>query len=114
MADEVNRQVECALDSLLSITEKSSNLRKDLKRDIIHSVSSLRSIFVVIKNSVEEHKGKITQLESEVKKMKVEVQECRAVTLTARVLPSVGGIGNPPDTSLRQGQPPTGGARNLL
>jgi hypothetical protein len=111
MADEVNWQLECALDSLLSVSEKSFNLRKDLKRDIIDSVSTLRNIFVVTKNGVEEHKRNNTQLESEVKKMKMELQECRTVALTARMLPSGGGIGKPPDTSLRQGQAPTGGAR---
>jgi hypothetical protein len=113
MADGVNLQLECALDCLLSITEKSGNLRKDLKRNIADSVSTLRSIFVVMKSREEEHKGKITQLESEVKKVTAELQECRAVTLTPRMLPSVGGIGKPPATSLRQGQPPTGGARKL-
>jgi hypothetical protein len=62
---------------------------------------------------VEEHKRNNTQLESEVKKMNVELQEYRAVTLTARVLPSVGGIRKPLDIRLRQRQPPTGGARKL-
>jgi hypothetical protein len=81
---------------------------EDLKRNIVDSVSTLRNIFVLMKSNVEEHKGKIIQLESEIKKVTAELQECRAVTLTPHVLPSVGGIGEPPDTSLRQGQPPTG------
>ena len=37
MADEANQQLESALDTLLSITEKSGNLGKDLKRDIVDS-----------------------------------------------------------------------------
>jgi len=35
MADEANLQLESALNTLISIKEKSGNLRKDLKRDIV-------------------------------------------------------------------------------
>jgi len=55
MADEANLQLESALNTLISITKKSGNLRKDLKRDIVDSVSTLRNIFVNLKNCVEEH-----------------------------------------------------------
>jgi hypothetical protein len=60
MADETNLQMECALNILLSIAEKSGNLHKDLERDIVDSVSTLRNIFVNLKNSVAEHMRKIT------------------------------------------------------
>ena len=59
MADEANLQLESALNALFSITEKSGNLRKDLKRNIDDSVSTLRNIFVNLKNSAEERIGKI-------------------------------------------------------
>jgi hypothetical protein len=59
--------VESALITLLSITEKSGNLRKDHNRDIFDSVSTLRNIFVNLNNSVEEQMAKIGLLESEVK-----------------------------------------------
>jgi 4-aminobutyrate aminotransferase-like enzyme len=39
MADEVKSQLESALNTLLSITEKSGNLQKDLKQDIVDSVN---------------------------------------------------------------------------
>ena len=60
--------------------EKSGNLRKDLKRDIVDSLSTLRSIFVNLKNSAEEYMGKITQLESEAKKLKAELQGAGLLT----------------------------------
>jgi len=50
MADEANLQLESALNTLISITDRSGNLRKDLKRDIVESVSTLRDIFVNLKN----------------------------------------------------------------
>jgi hypothetical protein len=59
MADDDNSQFESALKTLLDITEKSGNLRKDLKQDIVDSVSILRNIFVNLKNSGEEQTTKI-------------------------------------------------------
>ena len=102
MADEVVLQVESALNTLLSVTEKSGNLRKDLKRDIDDSVSTLTSIFVNLKNSAEEYMAEITQLESEAKKLKEELQEGGTVMLPARLPPSMDGIGGTPATSMKQ------------
>jgi hypothetical protein len=45
MAAEENLRVNEALETLLSITEKSGNLRKDLKNDIHESVCTLRKAF---------------------------------------------------------------------
>ena len=42
MADDVIHLIEDALETLVFITEKSGNLRRDLKQDILISVSSLR------------------------------------------------------------------------
>jgi len=51
MADEEEQQVENAFDILVSITEKSGNLRKDLKQDILKSVCTLRKVFAKMKTS---------------------------------------------------------------
>jgi signal transduction histidine kinase len=75
MADEADLQLESALNSLLKITEISGNLRKDLKKDIVDSISILRSIFVNLKNSAEENSVHIARLESEVKSMKTKLHE---------------------------------------
>jgi hypothetical protein len=111
MADEATLQLESALNNLLSITEKSGNLRKDLKRDFVDSVSTLRSIFVNMKNSVEEHILKINLLESEVKKAKTAFRESQVVSPTAREPPSMYGVGKTPFSNGRQVLPPTGGER---
>jgi hypothetical protein len=78
MADDVDQRLEGALNTLLSITEKSGHLHKDLKMDIVDSVSTLRYIFVNLKNSAAEHMGKITQLENEVKTARAELRGSRA------------------------------------
>jgi len=79
MADEENLQLQSALSTLLSITGKSGNLRKDLKKDNVDSVSTLMNIYVNMKNSAGEQMTKISVLKIEVKKAQTERQERRAV-----------------------------------
>ena len=38
MVDDADEQFECTLKTLLDITEKCGNLRKDLKQDIEQSI----------------------------------------------------------------------------
>jgi hypothetical protein len=61
--------------------EKSGNLRKDRKQDIIDSISILRSIFINLRNSVEEQTTKINQLVGELNKAKMELMERRVANL---------------------------------
>jgi len=77
MADETNLQLKSALNTLISITDRSGNLYLE------------GHIFVNLKNSADEHIKKIALLESEVKNAKAELQENRIVYLSARVLPSM-------------------------
>jgi len=67
MADDGKSQFKGALNTLLQITEKSGNLRKDLKQDIVESVSTLRSIFINVK-SRREHNKEINRLGNELTK----------------------------------------------
>ena len=113
MADEANLQLESALSTLLSITEKVGNLRKDLKRDIVDSVSTLRNIFFNLNNSVEEQMAKVGLLESEVKKAKAQLQGRRAADLSARYPPCRDGTGKTPAAGVKHVLPLAGGAEKL-
>jgi hypothetical protein len=53
MADDGNQHVEDASKILMSITEKSGNLRKDLKNDILESVNTLRKVVCKMKTQLE-------------------------------------------------------------
>ena len=68
MADDDKSQFKGALNTLLQITEKSGNLRKDLKQDIVESLSTLRSIFINVKSRREEHNKEINRLGNELTK----------------------------------------------
>jgi hypothetical protein len=58
---------ETSIQTLLEITEKSGNLRKDLRDDTMKSVSSLRGVYNTIMANLEEKKRKIEILECQMK-----------------------------------------------
>lgn len=63
--DSVSDTLECALDVLISITEKSGNLRKDLKQDILKSVSKVREVFVRLKQQLNDKNETILKMQNE-------------------------------------------------
>ena len=77
MVDDVKPRLESAFNNLLNITEKSGNLRKDLRQDIVDCVSTLRSTFVKLTNSVEEQTTKTKQLAGELIKVKAELLDSK-------------------------------------
>jgi hypothetical protein len=79
MADNVNEGVECALKCLVSVTERSSNLRNDLKKDILEVVSSLRNYFLHVQTNLEDKTAAHKELEREVKQSKDEIQRLRGI-----------------------------------
>jgi hypothetical protein len=69
---------------------------------------------VNLKNSATENMGKIGQLESEVKKVKAELQDSRAAKQSALVPPSLDRIGETPAIGAKHGESSSGGAAKLL
>jgi len=68
MARDLADAFETSLKTLLEVTEKSGNLRKDLRDDIMKSVSSLRGVYSTIMANLEEKTRKIENLECQMKK----------------------------------------------
>jgi len=68
MARDLADAFETSLKTLLEVTEKSGNLRKDLRDDIMKSVSSLRGVYNTIMANLEEKTRKIENLECQMKK----------------------------------------------
>jgi hypothetical protein len=69
MADEVDEGIENALNLVVLTTERSGNVKKDLKQTIFETVSTLRNLFVKMKNNCEVKSSKISELEAEVTKV---------------------------------------------
>ena len=56
MAEDTEDGVEGAFKCLVSITERSGNLRKDLKKEILEAVSNLRHYFTQLQTNLESKK----------------------------------------------------------
>ena len=62
--------IENALNLVVLTTERSGNMKKDLKQTIFETVSMFRNLFVKLKNNCEVKSSKISELEAEVTKAK--------------------------------------------
>jgi hypothetical protein len=91
MADDVDEGVEGSFKRLLSVTERSGNLIKDLKKEILEAVSSLRHYFAQVQTKLEVKTTANKELESDVKACKEDIQWLRnnACSRTRPVAPSM-------------------------
>ena len=88
--EEVTRDIEAALNTIVNTTEQSGNMRKELKKKIYETVSILRTLFMTLKVQLE-GKSENEGLESEVRDAKtiykdryIIVEERRQVTSSDR------------------------------
>ena len=73
--DGVTRDIEVALNKIVYTTEQSGNMRKELKKTIYETVSTLRNLFVTLKVQLEEGKSEKERLESELRDTKLILNE---------------------------------------
>jgi hypothetical protein len=66
MADDVNAGIEAALNTIASTTEPSGNMKKELKQTIFETVSTLRKLFVKLKDKHDSKTKTINELETPV------------------------------------------------
>ena len=64
MADEVENGIENALNLVVITTERSGNVKKELKQTIYETVSTLRNLFVQLRNKNDLKTSKISALEA--------------------------------------------------
>ena len=63
----MTRDIEAALNKIVNTTEQSGNMRKELKKAIYETVSTLRNLFVTLKVQPEGGKSENGRLESELR-----------------------------------------------
>jgi hypothetical protein len=68
MARDLADVFETSLQTLLEVTEKSGNFRKDLRNNAMKPVSSLRGVYNTIMANLEEKTRKIENLECQMKR----------------------------------------------
>ena len=67
----MTRDIEAALNKIVNTTEQSGNMRKELKKTIYETVSTLRNLFVTLKVQIEEGKTEKGRLERELRDTKI-------------------------------------------
>jgi hypothetical protein len=71
----VTRNIEAAINKIVNTTEQSGNMRKELKKTIYETVSTLRNLFVTLKARLEESKGENWRLETGFRDSKIMLNE---------------------------------------
>jgi hypothetical protein len=91
MAEDTEDGVEGAFKCLVSIMERSGNLRKDLKKEILEAVSNLRLHFIQIQTNLECKSEANKVLGLEIKVCKEEIDRLRnwASSRSGQVAPSL-------------------------
>ena len=78
MADkEVARSIEEALNKIVSTTDQSGNVRKELKKAIYENVSTLRNLFVKLQATLKEGTRQKEQTDRETQAREAEIDACR-------------------------------------
>jgi len=78
MADDMNEGIENALNKIVCTTEQSGNTKKDLKQTIYETVSTLRKLFIKLKDSYDSKTRAISEFETLVAKKNTQLEEVRS------------------------------------
>ncbi|PSN49982.1 hypothetical protein C0J52_08760 [Blattella germanica] len=113
MAESENQCVEKAFNILIGITENSGNLRKDYKRDIRKSVSTLRKVFNELKSSLDSKADENKKLKDEVKNAREELHTQNHSRPARQVAASTGHTQEIPGCGVRVLPPPDGSRPKL-
>jgi len=70
MADDVSQQIENGLNTFVNLTEKSGNLKKELKHSIHETVSNLRKVVFPLKSDLLAKTEENNKRRNEVKQLK--------------------------------------------
>jgi chromosome segregation ATPase len=106
MADAVSEDIQAALNKIVTTTDQSGNLRKDLKKTIFETVSNPRNLFTELKGIKDEKTRQIIHNESEINKVKVELAACRREAAKVHTEISTVQVEEPPGPDSRQVLPP--------
>jgi len=90
MADAVSEAIQAALNKIVTTTDQSANMKKDLKKAIFQTVSNLRKLFTELMGIIDNKTRLIKYSEAENNEVKAELVACRREVAKARTetLPS--------------------------
>ena len=113
MADELKQGIDDALNRIVNTTDQSGNMRKDLKKIIFETVSTLRTLCYKLKETLDDQTKYNKHLEDEASKKNKELDSYRNMTTNRHIeTPSIRQQ-EPPRPGSRQELPPHGNSRKL-
>jgi regulator of replication initiation timing len=92
MADDVNQQIDDALNNIVKLTDQSGNLKRELKNEIHETISSLRNLIFTLKGNLNERINENSELQNEVNGFKKDLKAHRHTQTVGQVAPSIGSI----------------------
>ena len=111
---ETSRDIENALNKIVSTTHQSRNMRKELNKTIYETVSTLRNIRHKLRGMLDEKTQQTKQMENEVNTIKSELEARTNSTAMGRAETSSAQKRTLPRTGSRQVLPPPDRNRKLL
>ena len=113
MANDVSDGIEDTLNLIVSTSERSGNMEEELKHTIFETVSTLRNLFVKLKDRGDRKSVSIRKLEMQVSEMKAELAGCNGNNTKVHGMPSVDINPEPAGMTARRMALPGGGERKL-
>ena len=102
MADMVSEDIQAALNKIVTTTDQSRNMKKDLKKIIFETVSNLRNLFTELKGITDKKSRQILYNETETNKVKLELTARRQEIAKEQAETSTGREVEPPRPVSRQ------------
>jgi len=90
MVDDVNQQIDDALNKTVKLIDQSGNLKKELKREIHETVSSLRNLIFTLRENLNERTSENSQLQNEVNELKKDLEAHKQTHTVGLVAPFIG------------------------
>jgi len=88
-ADDVSQRIEDALNLIVNLTDKSGNMKKELKKSVHEAVSNFRNLIFALKSNLQEKTEENNRMQSEVNLLKDALQKWESTSTTRQVAPSV-------------------------
>jgi hypothetical protein len=114
MADDVSQQIENALNTIVSLTDQSGNLKKELKKVIHETVSNLRNQIFILKSNLLEKTEENNRTLNEVKQLKDTLERWKSTPSARLAAPSVTSNTGLTSRGTAVSAPPSGGKKKLF
>ena len=89
MADDASQRIEDALNLIVNLTDKSGNMKKELKKSVHEAVSNLRNLIFALKSDLQEKTEENNRTQNEVNLLKDAMQKWESTSTKRQVAPSV-------------------------